>query len=87
MKNYELHFPRWILIIVELETNNSMTSISRKLDTTYSFLSDIIILFEKHGYITRIKKGRECDIILTEKGKEISKICKKLFESMGVEKC
>lgn len=68
------YIPHWMKVLAHAE-NPNMLDISKKADITYSHVFQIARAFEKVGYVTREKIGRERKMKLTEKGERIRGLC------------
>jgi len=78
--NSPVKIDKWIKILIALDKFKRVPlyTISRITNTTYSWAHNIILDFERKGWIELNKKGRTLVWKFTEKGKNIVTCCKKL---------
>ncbi len=79
--------PRKILMFVYEDSNkNYVTTITKKLNSTYCHLQKTVCMLEKEKFIKSSKDGRKRIITLTKKGVEVVKLFKKIDEVVGKSK-
>jgi len=78
----KLKLDRWVDLIIYTgnQTNLPISRIARNLDMTFSHCINIYKEMEKNDWIKSKKKGRNREIILTEKGTKIKAILEKLLQ-------
>jgi predicted transcriptional regulator len=64
-------------VFAALHTKDSVniTKLSKNCDVSYSYISRVLLQYEKKGLVTREKNFRITNIKLTEKGKELANAC------------
>ena len=70
---------RYIRLMFIINGKN-IRQLSREVDMTTSHLSNVVDQFQKEGLVTKTKKGREVDIAITEKGKELIEVLRQYSE-------
>lgn len=79
----DLGITGWQRAILYIDEMNTLR-LSRKIDITYSHLTRIVRTFEKNGWITIRKKGRENVITLTKKGHEMQDNCRIMINMLKI---
>ena len=70
---------RYVKLMFSLNGKN-IKQLSKEVDMTTSHLSNVMDQFLREGLIEKEKQGREVDIKITERGKELIEILRKYDE-------
>jgi DNA-binding MarR family transcriptional regulator len=73
---------RYAALLTVIGKKKNLHELSRDVDMTISHLSNVTDQWEKEGMITKKRIGREVDLDLTEKGKNIVDLIQK-FEDVS----
>lgn len=63
-----------VLLYLEKNRYSNLSDISRSLNTSYSYVFQIIQKLEQSGLVKATKIGREKKIMLTDKGREVTQL-------------
>ena len=77
----KIYLPAWIKILSKYPYNN-VNKLSKDLDITYSHIHNVLKELEDKKILIIKKVGRENVITLTDDGKELYNITKKLLNHM-----
>jgi len=72
----------WMKLIIHVE-KSSLSTLSKKINCSYTYLRKVIQKLEKEGFIQRKKEGRIVKNMLTEKGREVQQHVKRTLELLG----
>ncbi len=70
---------RYVRLMFSINGKN-IRQLSKEVDMTTSHLSNVMDQFAKEGIIEKERKGREVEIKVTEKGKELIEVLRKYDE-------
>ena len=72
-----------ILQLFESKETQTATSIYKKIDVTYTYLTTLIKEMINAGLIIRERQGREYDLFLTKKGYQVVRSLKFIEKTFG----
>jgi predicted transcriptional regulator len=76
---------RYANLLFTLSKDKNIHQLSREVNMTTSHLSNITDQWQREGLLTKERKGRETEIHITAKGKEVMKLVQK-FDDLYKDK-
>ena len=78
----EMFMSKAIEVIITLRYTHSIKELSIKTNSNYPYILKLLSLFQEEGLLTSSKVGRKNEIVLTQRGIELSIVAEAFYKKL-----